>query len=177
MSIAITVGGTYLGGREDYQPASKLGRNIPRMWDPRGSATDWAPVIEAALLGIGKECGRVGWDGDESLPVSDQTIRLVEQVTACLFTLLPRGTPAPDLIPEADGEICMSWSIDADRLFSASVGAHGKINFAGQFSTGGEVHAWQPIDRKSRASLEKSLQDVVRYVGKLFEPPADRRAV
>ena len=180
MSNAIAARGLHLIGYEDYEPVSDGSQAIRRMWaadrnNRRGSASDWSPIIEAALLGIRNECGRVGWDGEEALPVSDRTIDLAAKLTACLFALLPRGTPAPDLIPEPDGEICISWSIDADRMFSVSVGAHGKINFGGQFGTEGALHAWQPIDPKNRASLEESLQDVVRYVVRLYTPTAVRR--
>jgi len=181
MSIAIAGRGLHLIGHEDYELVSDGGQTIGRMWAQdrnyrRGSASDWSPIIEAALLGIRNGCGRVGWDGDDALPVSDRTIDVAAKLTECLFTMLRRGAPAPDLIPESDGEICISWSIDADRVFSVSVGAHGKINFAGQFGTEGALHAWQPIDPRNRASLEESLQDVARYVGRLFTLPAIRRA-
>lgn len=181
MSIAFAGRGLHLIRHEDYEPVSNGGQTIQRMWAQdrnywRGSASDWYPIIEAALLGIKNECGRVGWDGDDSLPVSDLTIDVAAKLTECLFTMLRRGTPAPDLIPESDGEICISWSIDADRMFSVSVGTHGKMNFAGQFGTEGALHAWQSFDPRNRASLEKSLQDVVRYVDRLFPPPAILRA-
>lgn len=181
MSIAIAGRGLHLIGHEDYEPVSDGDQTIRRMWakdrnDRRGSASDWSPIIGAALLDIKNGCGRVGWDGDDALPVSDRTIDIAAKLTECLFTMLRRGTPAPDLIPESDGEICISWSIDADRMFSVSVGAHGKMNFACQFGTEGAHHAWQSIDPRNRASLEESLQDVARYVGRLFPPPAIRRA-
>ena len=174
MSIAFARKGLHLVGLDDYEPVSDDGsRTIRQMW--QGSAADWSPIIRAALVGIRNECSRVGWDGDDSLPITD-TIDVVNKVTECLFTLLPRGTPAPDLIPEPDGEICVSWSVDADRVFSMSIGAHGKMNFAGQFGKEGALHAWQPIDAKNRASLEESLQDVARYISRLYAPPAVRRA-
>jgi hypothetical protein len=181
MSIAITGIGLHLLGHDDYEPVSDGGQTIRRMWAQdrnyrRVSASDWLPIIEAALLGIRNECGRVGWDGDDALPVSDRTIDVTAKLTECLSTMVRRGTPAPELIAEPDGEICISWSIDADRVFSVSVGEHGKMNFAGQFRTEGSVHAWQPIDTRNHASLEESLQDVARYVGRLFKPPAIRRA-
>lgn len=180
MSVAVLVRGAQFAGHDEYQPVSDGSREISRMWSkrnhPRVSASDWAPVIEAALAGIRNECNQVGWDDDEALPISDRTINLVGQVAECLFTLLPRGTPAPDLVPEHDGEICIIWSISADRMFSVSVGAHGKMNFAGQFGKEGALHAWQPIDPEDRASLEESLQDVARYVRRLHSTPAVRRA-
>ncbi len=175
MSIAFARKGLHLVGLNDYEPASDDGsRMIPQMW--QGSASDWSPIIRAALSGIRNESGRAGWDGEDSLPITERTIDIVAKLTECLFTLLPRGTPAPDLIPESDGEICLSWSVDADRVFSVSVGAHGKMNFAGQFGKEGALHAWQQINPRNRASLEESLQDVARYVGRLYAPPSVRRA-
>jgi hypothetical protein len=181
MSIAFARKDLHLVWLNDYEPVSDDGSRTTRQMlvqdrnYRRGSASDWSPIIEAALLGIRNECSRVGWDGDDALPISNRTIDVVAKLTGCLFTLLPRGTPAPDLIPEPDGEICISWLIDADRMFSVSVGAHGKINFSGQFGKEGALHAWQPIDPKNRASLEESLQDVARFVGRLYPPPSVRR--
>jgi len=162
-------------------PASDGNRPIKSLWAEdrnyvRGSAADWAPVIGSALLTIENECNQNGWDGLGSRAVIDATINLVEEIADCLFTLLPRGTPAPDLIPESDGEICISWVIDHDRIFSVSVGDHGKINFAGQFGAEGATHGWQPTDTSSRRALEASLQEIVRQINRLFPWPAIRRA-
>jgi hypothetical protein len=181
MSVAFAGTGLHLIENRDYEPVSKVGQDIWRIWANdrnyrRGSAADWSPVIESALLGIRSECSFVGWDGAGSSPISNVTINLVAKIAERLFVLLPGETPAPDLIAEPDGEICMSWSIAPDRVFSVSIGEHGKMNFAGQFGTEGSVHAWQPIDTRNRASIEESLQDVARYVGRLFKPPAIRRA-
>lgn len=181
IAIAIVARSPHLVGYDDYEPVSNGSLTIQRMWAQygnyrRGSAADWSPIIEAALLSVRNGCDRPGWDGDDALPISHRTIDIVAKLTDCLFMLLPRGTPAPDLIPEPDGEICLSWAIEPDRSFSVSVAAHGKINFAGQFGTEGALHAWQPIDPASRAALEESLQDVARYVGRLYTGTEARRA-
>jgi hypothetical protein len=181
MSIAYAGRGLHLIGQVDYEPVSNGGLAIRQMWTKnsnyrRGSASDWSPIIDAVVLGIKNDCGRVGWDGDGALPISDRTIDVAVKLTECLFAMLRKGTPAPDLIPESDGEICISWSIDADQVFSVSVGEHGKMNFAGQFGAEGAYHGWQAIDPKNRTSLEESLQDIARHVDRLFTPPAVRRA-
>ena len=181
MSTAFSGNRPNLFWYEEPVPVSAVGETIRQRWAQdrnvqRGSASDWSPIIGAALLDIKNECGKAGWDGDDALPISNCTIDVATKLIECLFTMLRRSTPAPDLIPESDGEICISWTRDLDRVFSVSVGEHGKINFAGQFGTEGALHAWQPIDPKSRASLEESLQDVAKYVGRLFPPPAIRRA-
>lgn len=180
MSSAIAIRGSRLAWDVDYEPVTDGSREIQRTWAQKrnylqGSASDWLPILEAALRGMKNDCSNADWDGSGATPVSDQTIGLTAKIAETLFTILPRGTPAPDLIPEADGEICISWSVDAGRLFSLSVGTHGKINFAGQFGKEGGIHAWQAIDATNHSTLEESLQDSARYIGRLYAPATIKR--
>jgi hypothetical protein len=180
MSTAIAMQGLHLINNEDYEPVSEGSRTIQRTWERQrnylsNSASDWLPTIEGALRGITNECCKADWDCEGAIPVTGRTIDLATRIVASLFNRLPKGTPMPDLIPETDGEICISWSIDATRMFSLSIGEHGKINFAGQFGHDGGIHAWQPIDATSRSALEESLGDVVQYISRLYAPTAVRR--
>jgi hypothetical protein len=180
MSSAVAIRDDRLALDLEYEPVTDTTRKIQHTWKQRrnylqGSASDWIPILGAALGSIEDSCSSADWDGVGSIPVSDQTIRLTADIGKMLYTMMPRGTPVPDVIPEPDGEICISWSVTADRMFSLSVGPHGKINFAGQFGNGGAVHAWQPIDTTTRGSLQESLQDVARYIGRLFAASAETR--
>lgn len=168
-------------GPTDYEPVSDGSKTVQRLWEEdrnylRGSAADWSPIIGPALLAIKNECGHDDWDGEGARPVSDRTIDLAARIADCLFGLLPRDTPVPDLIAEPDGEICMNWGRPDERLFSLSIGEHGKINYAGQFGEEGARHGWQPIDAKSRRALEASLEEIVGYISRVFPRPAIRRA-
>jgi hypothetical protein len=181
MSLAIAAGYPRLSGYCDYQPVSDSSELVTRKWEQernylKGSASDWFPTIDAAFQGIRDECKTANWDGHGAIAVSDQIIGIARTVIAALFTLLPKGTPVPDIIPEADGEICLTWSVEADRLLSLSIGAHGKINFAGQFGKEGGVHGWQRVDTTSPSALDESLQDFTKYLGKVYQPIAGRRA-
>jgi len=181
MSLAIAIGDSRLIGHYDYEPVSDVSKVISRKWALernylKGSASDWLPTVAAAFRGVRDECQKADWDGQGALAITDQVIAITEKVVGALFALLPKGTPAPEVIPEADGEICISWVVDSDRLLSLSVGAHGKINFAGQFGKEGGIHGWQPIDATSPRALDKSLQDVAKYLGRLYPPTASRRA-
>jgi hypothetical protein len=181
MSLAIATADNRLIGDYEYEPISDGSKIISRRWAQernylKGSASDWLPTVDAAFRGIRSECQSANWDGQGALAITDSVIVLAEKVVGALFGLVPRGTPVPDLIPEADGEICISWSVGADRLLSLSVGAHGKINFAGQFGKEGGIHGWQPINAASPSALDESLQDVARYLGRLYPPTASRRA-
>ena len=181
MSLAIAIRDSRLIGSYDYEPISDVSQGLSRRWDQeknylKGSASDWFPTVDAALRGIRDECQIGDWDGQGAVAISDQVIALAKKLATVLFALLPKGTPAPDIIPETDGEICISWSVDTDRQLSLSVGAHGKINFAGQFGKEGGIHGWQPIDATSPSALDESLQDVAKYLAKLYPPIVSRRA-
>ena len=134
----------------------------------RGSASDWLPVVYATLRAIQSDCTAPNWDGTGALPVTTETIELAGEIASALYKMLPPSVPVPDIIPEADGEICMSWYTDARQLFSLSIGAHGIINFAGQFGKTGGRHGWQSIDTTTRDGLEKSLQEVAQFIRRLY---------
>jgi hypothetical protein len=174
MTLAIAVHGSGFGwDLFGYEPITNNSRKIQRAWAQeqnylRGSASDWMPIVDAALRCIRNDCTLANWDGSGALPMPEGVINLTADIAKVLFTLLPSGTPAPDFIPEADGEICMSWSIDAKRLFSLSIGIHNKINFAGQFGMKGGIHGWQPIDTTNFDNLEKSLQETAHHISRLF---------
>lgn len=181
MSSAIAIRDSRLIGYYDYEPVSDFSKVLNSKWAQeknylKGSASDWLPTVDAAFQSIRSECKNANWDGQEAVAISDRVIAVAEKLVVALFSLIPKGTPAPDLIPESDGEICLSWAVDADRLFSLSVGAHGKINFAGLFGKEGSIHGWQPIDATSSSALNESLQDVTKYLGKLYPPIVSRRA-
>lgn len=180
MSTAIAMHGLRLRRGEDYDPVSEAARAVRVAWAKSSnylsrSASDWTPTIEAALREIAIDCRHANWDGEGASPVAEATVLLAGRIAQSLFVLLPKGTPAPDVIAEHDGEISLNWSVDPTRMFSMSIGDHGKINFAGQFGSEGGIHAWQPVDASSQETLEASLGDVVRFIGRLYEPPAAAR--
>jgi len=181
MSLAIAFGDPRLVGDYDYEPISDGSKLINRRWAQernylKGSASDWLPTVDAAFTTISDECQKDGWDGPGSLAISDRLIAISEKVVGALFTLVPKGIPAPDVIPEGDGEICLRWVVDTERELSISIGLHGNINFAGQFGKEGGIHGWQRVDATSKAALDLSLQEIAKYVARLFPPIVDRRA-
>jgi len=181
MNLAIPIGDYRLIGYEDYEPVSEVGEKLTRKWAQeknylKGSASDWLPTITAAFREIRNDCHKADWDGQGALAITSRVIATTENAVRALFALLPKGTPAPEVIPEADGEVCLSWVVDGERQLSLSFGAHDKINFAGQFGKGGSIHGWQPIDTTSPSALDKSLQDVAKHLARLYPPIISRRA-
>jgi hypothetical protein len=180
MNLAIPINDYGLISYEAYELASDVGEKLSRKLAQernylKGSASDWLPAIDAALRSLRDECQTAGWDGPGSLAISDQAIAITEKVVEVLFRLMPKGLPAPDIIPEADGEICLRWVVDTEQELSLSLGAHGKINFAGQFGREGGIHGWQPLDTTSPTALDRSLQEIAKYVARLFTPIVGRR--
>ena len=181
MILATSIHGSGLTWDDEYEPVTDSSREIHHTWAQKrnylqGSASDWLPPAVAALGTIKNECGSGNWDGTDAAPVRETTIEVAAKVLETLFTMLPKGTPMPDVIPEADGEICISWSVDVNHLFALSIGDHGKINFSGQFGKEGAIHAWQPLDATSRSGLEKSLQEAARYIGRLYPVATIKRS-
>jgi hypothetical protein len=180
MNLALHISDYPLISYGDYEPASDVGEKLTRKWAHeknylKGSASDWLPTIDAALRDLRGECQEAGWDGPGSLAISDQAIAIAEKVVEVLFRLVPKGLPAPDIIPEADGEICLRWVVNTEQELSISIGAHGKINFAGQFGREGGIHGWQPLDTTSPAALDRSLKEIAKYVERLFPPIVGKR--
>lgn len=173
MSCAIAVPRLQFGASDDYEPVSDGSQILSGLIDGvrnvlRGTAADWLPTALASLEEIRATCRRVAHAPVDGSVNIEGALDNAEQVLERLFVLLPKGTPAPDLIPEEDGELCISWSVGSGQVFALSVGAHDKINFAGQFGKRGGVHAWQPIDRSSPSALDASLQEAVCHVAKLY---------
>ena len=180
MRLALEIGDSRLIGYYDYEPVSNDSEVLSRKWAHernylKGSASDWFPTVDASFRTLRDECQKAGWDGLGSLAISDQVIAITDKVVRALFTVVPKGIPAPDIIPEADGEICLHWVVDTEQELSISIGAHGKINFAGQFGKEGAIHGWQSVDTTSATALDASLQEVAKYVARLFPPTAGRR--
>jgi hypothetical protein len=133
-----------------------------------GSALDWAPSITASLEEISRNCSVTNWDGEDARAISSKVISITENVARSLYEILPNGTPNPDLLPEADGEICLSWELGDGRIFSLSLGEHNKMNYAGQLGRKGAVHGWQPIDISNPWSFHTALKDIALYIIKLY---------
>jgi hypothetical protein len=181
MSVAIPITGYGIRATDGSAAVSDTGQTIKRRWNEeqnvlRLSASDWLPTVSAELHDIADECSSENWDGHGAFAVSPETRVIAQSMLAALYAIVPRGTPVPDIVAESDGEISISWVTDVDHTFSVSVGSHGKANFAGQFGKEGSVHAWRPLDTSSWEALEESLEDISRYVGRLYKSRARRSA-
>lgn len=173
MSLAIAPSYLDLFKDRDYEPATEPSQ---RLWLVSsnaqgylvGTALDWSSSIDGALKRIRAECSHANWDGEGALPIGEMTLERAARIAKQIFAMLPKGTPVPDLVPEPDGEISIGWIVDDRRMFSFSVGAHDKINFAGQYGDHGGIHGWRPVGTASDEQLVDSLGEIARSIARLF---------
>jgi hypothetical protein len=110
------------------------------------------------LFRILGECSVAGWDGYRARPITAETcIRTFE----FLFDL-PQWMTAPDLVPEADGQIAIEWSFPPSQTLSISIGAEGPLHFAGTFRGGEEIHGVAPYSYCIPESVLQILAKTIR---------------
>lgn len=127
-------------------------------------ASNWSLSLEAELAEIGVESGHANWDGYGGCPVTTKALRRASALSAALFALVPSGIPAPDAVPERDGNVSLSWTPDRHRCFSVSVGDGDLLNFAGILRRGVERHGTEVFD----GSDPSVLQEIARYIARLY---------
>lgn len=165
-SIAIPLGIDTLS--ESTHAASDTGRmvreEIARIRCASAArASNWALSIGNDLEEIALECGEANWDGHGARPITANALKRAKTLASVLFILVPSGIPAPDVVPERDGDVALSWTRDRHRHLSVSISEDGVVNFAGILSRGVERHGSETFD----GSDPSVLQDIARYVGRL----------
>ena len=93
----------------------------------------------------------------ETVPVTTDTAN--QALTFAL--LLPRSLPIPEVAADPDGEISFDWIGNAGKMFSVSVGANGRVSYAGRFSDVRKTHGiWQvsgSCPREILVGIEEAL--------------------
>jgi hypothetical protein len=161
----------------EYEPVSASSWSLKQEWEShsdvlQGTARNWLPAVRAALFTIGRECNHDGWDGEGSYAVEPATIGIAAKVAQAMFVSLPLGTLAPDVMPDADGEVILEWIVDQQRVLSLSVGSNGRASYAGRFGQGGSTHGWLELKLSDLSELEQSLDVVVASVRRLLREDA-----
>lgn len=166
-----------IGFDRTYLPASRDGLDVAR-WQEKvlqfraGTAVDWLSVIYASISEIAEQCGTPDWDGSGSVPVAPKTRLYAQELAAALALIMPAGTPPPDILPEADGDISLDWSVRKDRVFSLSVGPHGKVSYSGLFGSGGSAHGWEPLGPDVGGTLESVATEIAKHLRRLYRDTA-----
>lgn len=124
---------------------------------------------EATLNAILAECRNENWDGEGALPITPRTIDAAVVVLQALGSLLPPDTRQPLLLPEHDGDIDISWNVDAGRVFGASIGEHGCLNYAAQLGSGRSRHGVIAIDVSDPAAVSAALAEIEAIVREVLK--------
>lgn len=122
----------------------------------RTAASALHSLAYTTLEEVRAECSAASWDGYGASPISAATI---ERARSFLDDL-PSSLPAPDIVPESDGDLAIEWHLGPRRVFSVSIGAQGPLHFAGLFGEE-ERHGVEPF-----GGVVSS--EILGYVRKLF---------
>lgn len=111
------------------------------------------PILER----VAAECSQPGWDGYNARPIS----HTVYTNARAFLNELPSWLPAPDVVPEADGEIAIEWELGPDRVFSVSIGERNELHYAGLFGGGVERHGVEPFEGVVSDEILRSITSLI----------------
>lgn len=113
---------------------------------------------------IRHECGVPNWDGYGAPPIKEAALEKARAVAEALNRFVPSAIPAPDVVPETDGDVSLSWTRDSQRGLSVSCSDHDTISFAGILAKGIERHGTEEFDRSNPLALE----EIARHLKRLY---------
>jgi hypothetical protein len=122
----------------------------------RHKATDWRQLVRATIEQIAAECSVPNWDGYGAAAVSHAAIQNAQE----FVDLLPANLHEPQVAPDPDGDVSLSWDFGTDRIFTVSVGAEATISYAGILGRGVHRHGQEPF----RGDVAKVLVESIREV-------------
>lgn len=133
-------------------------------------ATRTASTLQSRTISVlgrmAQQYTQPGWDGYDAAPID----RAVYERASAFLQALPLTLEAPDLVPEADGQIAIEWFIGPKWTFSVSLSARGPLHYAGLFGPDDEVHGVKTFDGRTIP------EELLGYIKKLFANAAASRA-
>jgi hypothetical protein len=122
-------GSTDRGQSDAYNTISQSLRELlQELREPISSGEGYADAV-AQLEDLLVECAEVDWDGYGAAPIDlaafEQAQRLLE--------VLPSSFSFPFVSADPDGEVSFDWFQGDSDVFSLSVGADGRLSYAGVF--------------------------------------------
>jgi hypothetical protein len=107
----------------------------------RAAASSPQSLALDSLARVAAECSATGWDGYDASRISART----ESLARVFLESLPMWLPAPDIVPEPDGDLSIEWDFGPDKILSISIGETGKLHYAGLLGGGVERHGVEPF--------------------------------
>ncbi len=81
---------------------------------------------EGDLAKVVAECSEPKWDGYSAALISKAT----HEAALRFLRALPASLPAPDIVPEPDGDIAFEWEYGKWKILSVSVNSKGRVAYA-----------------------------------------------
>lgn len=118
--------------------------------------TDWRTRAHELIEIVALENSSHGWNGYSARPISPDAKRYAQ-----LFVdNLPFGLPAPDALPDPDGDIALCWDFGPGHILTLTFSPDGTINYAGILGGGVKRHGVEPFCRDMPKVLLESIEEL-----------------
>lgn len=126
------------------------------------AASSAQSLARAALARVLTECAVADWDGYGAHAVSTATALRAER----FLDLLPSTLTPPDIVPDPDGSLSISWYFDKPLQLTISIAANGPLHFAGIL---GEDYGQSRVRHGSEPFESVLPGDLLRLIHELHE--------
>lgn len=109
-----------------------------------------------ALRETYQECYEQNWDGYGARPIPQATY----DEAVRFLNAFPSWLPAPEVVPEPNGDIGFEWNFGKNRVFSASVSGTNRITYAGLLGTGNKAHGTEVFDGSIPQTLVEHISRI-----------------
>ena len=86
------------------------------------------PIDE--LNSIKKDCSEPNWEGDDELPVDEETVRKTQKLL-CRVAMLPIDIPLPTVSPLPSGWIEIEWYLERGKNYVIRMSGSGTFIYSG----------------------------------------------
>ncbi|MGH8226510.1 MAG: hypothetical protein ACREU3_01180 [Steroidobacteraceae bacterium] len=127
----------------------------------RKVATDWRPLANALIEELADECREPNWDGYGANAVDTAAKAQAQR----FVDLLPHRLPAPDPVPDPDGEIALTWDFGPGHILTIAIGADGTLTYAGLLGGGVKRHGVERLGATIPKAILQALEELCDRVG------------
>ena len=137
------------------QDATRVSRSLARATaHARDHAADWRTLTCTLIEQVAAEHSVPNWDGYGARPISPEAKRFAQ----AFVNLLPFSFPAPDPVPDPDGELALSWDFGPGRVITLSISEIGRLSYAALFGNGGKRHGVEPFTGRIPDAVREALE-------------------
>lgn len=151
---------------ESTRGASESARAIANLrWNAnahaRANASDWRPLLRSLIEETAFECRDEGWDGYQGKAISEGAKRMAQ----LLADALPFRLPTPDVVPDPEGEIALSWDFGPGHILTVSIDSTGTVSYAGLLGRGVRRYGREPFRGEIPKVVEATLEELCERAG------------